>query len=258
MASCPGNNIRTTKSTPLGLPTTESENTGLKKHGRSAKNLDAEAKGIRSKMLKMSMGGEWERCISFQFIRWSWGSWECCKLLQQGLGQSPSQNWIWYNLNTKEAIWWHTIHWILCHNNSIVVVQLWRWLWVKEAVQVWVWHVKARCMARWKKIGHTIPTCAKQETGPVKRHWNDMMMNQSCNFCWNLKFGINTKFTKCGSQTTLRNDTKKKKKIPGNYITTKTEILRKYMLSYGDEESCDHAIMWQWHMLILVIYWIVM
>ena len=34
------------------------------------------------------------------------------KLPQRGPGHSPGRNWILHNLNAKEAIWWHVLHWI--------------------------------------------------------------------------------------------------------------------------------------------------
>jgi len=45
--------------------------------------------------------------------------------------QSHGRNWILYNLNAKEAIWWHVFQWIFC-NNSIVVEQMCTWLLVKK------------------------------------------------------------------------------------------------------------------------------
>ena len=34
------------------------------------------------------------------------------RLPPDGFGRSPGQNWILHNLNGKETIWWHILHWI--------------------------------------------------------------------------------------------------------------------------------------------------
>jgi len=114
----------------LGLPAVEPENTGLKikKYGHGTELQHRRTRRWRQ-------WGEGEGVFPSPV---NWGVWERSRA-------EPSRNWIWWNLNSKEAIWWHLVHWIFCHISvvvchiSVVVVQLCRWLWVKEAVIVRVW-----------------------------------------------------------------------------------------------------------------------
>ena len=69
-------------------------------------SVDA-AEGIDSETLKAWGVG---RCIPISSqVR---DLWERRKLPQRGPEQSLGRNWILHNLNTKEAIWWHVLHWI--------------------------------------------------------------------------------------------------------------------------------------------------
>ena len=45
------------------------------------------------------------------------GLWERCKLLQQGLGRSPSRNRIWCILTLKSDIWWQ--HFRIAHTEGV-------------------------------------------------------------------------------------------------------------------------------------------